>query len=110
MARRTDPAMKVNETAPSNQVKVQTCREAGARDPGVGKDQRISAADRVTARLEQPKTRQGVINTSGGVEFFRHTVGNGTRLSAEPCAPIVRYSREVDYDEPKPAAAYSWQE
>ena len=31
MARRTDPAMKVNETASSNQVKVPTCREAGGR-------------------------------------------------------------------------------
>ena len=90
-------------------MKVQTCREAGGRDPGLGKDQRISAADRVTARLEQPKTRQGVMNTSGGVEFFRHTVGNGTRLSGEPCAPIVRYSREVAYDEAKPAAALKQQ-
>jgi len=92
MARRMDPAMKVNETAPSNQVKVQTCREAAvARDRGVGKDQRMSTADRVVARLEQPKTRQDV--TSGVVEFFRHTLGNGPRLSGEPCAPIVRYSR-----------------
>jgi len=31
MARRTDPALKVNETAPSNQVKVQSCQEAGGR-------------------------------------------------------------------------------